>query len=57
VALYLDERPARLYRGLDHGSERDPLLAQVDLAARDARDLEQVIDQANHVADLALHHF
>ena len=29
---------------------------QLDLAARDARDFEQVVDQPHHVVDLPLHH-
>ena len=38
------------------GRELDRLLAQLDLAARDARDVEQVVHQADHVVDLPLHH-
>ena len=37
-------------------AEVERLAAQLDLAARDARDLEQVVDQPHHVVDLALHH-
>ena len=36
--------------------ELETLLAQLDLALRDARDVEQVVDDAHHVRDLALEH-
>ena len=56
--------PARLdqrARGLDGAAasavvELDPLPAQLELAARDARDVEQVVEQPRHVIDLAVDH-
>ena len=42
--------------GATTGSELDALAAQLDPAARDAADVEQIVDQARHVADLALEH-
>ena len=38
------------------GGQVERLLAQQDLAARDARHVEQVVDQPGHVPDLAVHH-
>jgi hypothetical protein len=35
-------------------AELDPLALELDLAARDPRDVEQVVDQPRHVRDLAL---
>ena len=36
-------------------TERYDLQPELDLAARDARDLQEVVDQADHVVDLPLH--
>jgi hypothetical protein len=36
--------------------EVEPFLAQLDLAPGDARDIEQVVDQAHQVGELAVHH-
>jgi hypothetical protein len=43
-------------RGTDEGGERRRLALQPDLAGPDARDVEQVVDQADHLSHLALHH-
>ena len=51
----LDQRAAQLDRVVDHAVEQHRAPVQVDLAARDARDLHQVVDQAHHVVDLAAH--
>ena len=32
------------------------LRLELDLARRDARDVEQIVDEAHHLGDLALHH-
>ena len=39
-----------------HRAQIDPLALQLELAAADAAHVEQVVHQAHHVADLALHH-
>jgi hypothetical protein len=51
-----DARLSDLDRRARHGVERDPLLAQVELAAIDAADVEQVVDEARQLGDLPLHH-
>ena len=43
-------------RGAPTACELDALPAQLDLAARDARDVEQVVDQAHHLVHLPLDH-
>src|SRR5207249_414053 len=55
--------PALLYQGLhdldgarDQRRKLDRLARQVDLAARDARHIEQVVDQARQVRELPLDH-
>ena len=40
---------------VDHGREVHPLLQQLDFAATDARDLQQVVYEADEVVDLPLH--
>ena len=52
----LDERPARLHGVLHDRGQVDPLLAELELAPGDPRDIEQVVDQSHHLADLAFHH-
>ena len=47
-------RPERLQDFLDCGTEVDVLSMELDMAARDAGNVEQVVDQARHVADAAL---
>jgi hypothetical protein len=44
-----------LHRAIHQQAEIDRLGLQADLAARDARDLEQVVDETREVADLAVH--
>jgi hypothetical protein len=48
---------ARIDRRFDDLGSADPVAAQFEHAARDARDVEQVVDQARHLRDLALDHF
>ena len=55
VIRRVDQRAARLDSRRDHVGEIHAALAQLDLAARDARDVQQVVDQPHHVVDLALH--
>ena len=55
VAGRVDQRPARLDGARDHLTERDALQPELDLAAGDARDLQQVVDQPDHVVDLPVH--
>ena len=49
-----DGRRGRLDRRRDEAVQRDDLAAEVDLAARDPRDIEEVVDQPCHVIDLPL---
>ena len=42
--------------GFDHHAQIDTFDLEYDLAGRDARDLEQIVDQLNELHDLALHH-
>ncbi len=46
----------RLDGAADDGGEIDALLAQVDLAARDARHFHEVVHEPDHVVDLPVHH-
>jgi hypothetical protein len=55
VVLVLDQRPARLDGRLDDGRQGDARPFDLHLAARDARDVEQIIDQPHHVRDLPSH--
>src|SRR5205823_1993191 len=54
VATLVDKRAHALDRALDNGAQEERLLAKLDLAARYARDVEQVVDQPSHVLDLPL---
>ena len=56
VACRRDGGPRRLERTVHHAVQRHPLAAQRDLAAGDARHVEQVVDEAGHLAHLALDH-
>jgi hypothetical protein len=56
VSGLVDEGAARLDRVVDDGAQIDALLPQLDLVARDAREVEQVVDEPHHVPDLTLHH-
>ena len=49
-------RTHRVDRSLNHRAEPDRLKAQFDLALRDARDIEQVIDQPGHMGNLPIEH-
>src|SRR5256885_220372 len=55
MAALVDKGPRALDRPLDHRAQEKGLLPKLDLSARDARDVEQVIDQPGHVLDLSLH--
>ena len=48
----LDQRPRRLDRARHDRVDLDRLEAQADLAPRDARDVQQVVDQARELVDL-----
>jgi hypothetical protein len=52
VAALLDQRPARLDRVLQHRQQVDALGAKLDLALRDAADVEQVVDEVDHLLEL-----
>ena len=52
--LVVDQRPARSPRRRATTASRPPFLLQVDLAAGDPRDVEQVVDQPGQVLDLPL---
>ena len=52
----LDQRTTRFHAVLHNGRQVDAFLAQRDLAAGDPRHFEQVVHQAHHVVDLAVHH-
>ena len=54
VLALLDERAGHLQRARQHVAELDAHALERDLAARDARHLEQIVDQAHQVLDLAL---
>ena len=54
VRARLDQRPGGFDRGDQAVREVQALLAQLQLAARDARDLQQVVEQPRHVLDLAV---
>ena len=53
----VDERAADFHGALHDLVQTDGLFAQGDPAPRDARDIEQVIDQTDHLRELAFHHF
>ena len=46
VAALVDDRPGSLDRALHGTAQLDPLLAQLDLAAAEAGDVQQVVHQA-----------
>jgi hypothetical protein len=48
----LENRTRHLERSHHHLSDLDALLAQLDLSARDARDVEQIVDQPHEMRDL-----
>ena len=50
-----EERVRSLDRALDQGRQGDVLLAQLERAAADARHVEEVIDEADHVIELPVH--
>ncbi len=50
----VDERPRRLHRRAQDGLQIGRLLAQLQRAVRDARHVEQVVEQQRHVLHLAL---
>ncbi len=49
----LDQRPAGLDRVLQHRQHVDPVRPELDLALGDAADVEQVVDQMDHLTELA----
>src|SRR5690606_32393194 len=51
----VEERTRLLERALDDRIERDPALAQLESALRDARDFEQIVDEPRELLDLPLH--
>ena len=52
----LDHRPAGFDGAMDHGRQVLAFLPQLDLAAGDARDVQQIVHQPHHVQQLAVHH-
>ena len=56
VAAGLDDRTAGFQGGLHHGGQLDPLLAEFQLVAGDARHVEQVFEQPGHELHLAVDH-
>jgi hypothetical protein len=46
----------RFRRAFDHRTELDTLLAQLYIAAANATDVEQVVDQAGQVCELPIHY-
>jgi hypothetical protein len=54
VRARLEQRTRHLHRAQHGVGDLDGALAQVDLAARDARDVEQVVDQPRQVRGLTL---
>ena len=50
----MQHRLGELERARDHVAQVDTLAAQLDLARGDARDVEQIVDHAREVRDLAL---
>ncbi len=57
VLQCVDVRPARLHRRGDRPAHVDVLDLQLDLAARDARHVEQIVDQAHELLQLPPDHF
>ena len=56
LAALFDQGHARFHRAGEGPGQIDLLAAQVDRAARDARDLEQVVDETHHLIDLPFDH-
>jgi hypothetical protein len=56
VPALVDQRPRHLHGHLDDRVELHRLRADLELATRDARHVEQVVEQRAHVAHLALDH-
>src|SRR5690348_3102062 len=56
LAALVDERADGFQRHRDDGTEIDACAAQLELAARDARHVEQVVEQQRHVLHLPLDH-
>lgn len=54
IALLLQQRPRHLQRALDRSRDLDGFHTQLDLAGRDARDIQQVIDEPEHMCNLTL---
>ena len=52
----VDERPADVDRVSNDPDQIGMLAMERDLSAGDPRDLQQVVDEPDHVIDLALHH-
>ena len=56
MARGVDVGPRRFERHVDRRLQRHALAAQQELAARDALDVQEIIDQARELLDLALDH-
>ena len=56
MAVRLDLRAGRLDGALDHRPQVDPGLAEFQLVAADAADVEDVVHEPHHLAQLPLHH-
>ena len=57
MPAFFDEWADGFERLLRTGNEIHGFTADLDLAARDARHVEQILNQARHLADLAADHF
>jgi len=55
-ARSLQQGVAGLDRLMDDGGKVEMLFPELDLPARDARDLKQIVDEANEMIHLPLHH-
>ena len=53
VLLGVEQRARRFHRDADDGLEVDVVLLELELAARDARHVEQVVEQQRHALHLA----
>ena len=56
MALGLDQRPRGLDRDIAHGAQVDVLALEFELAARYARDVQEIIEQQGHVTHLPVDH-
>ena len=56
VPLLGDERLNGLDRARDDRADRQPLAAEIDVAARDARDIQQIVHEPRQVLHLPLDH-